>query len=303
MPIRLKWPIFMIICFFLLPHSVAADNTNALINGNYTGLSDMYFQQYIIDLDMSYIDGILVQETWTLLPGNANITMIGLSVPANSTVMRFQKQDMSDTTSAMDISYNRTGDILYFIETSTASSGLPQLYGLVYLVPESSNDQFTKTLTLPGYQPSSIHSLVLNVKTKEGFDPMIVDGTGMPLASNSRREGNITSFLFSHPSFNEITVSTAKAKSSNGPMYLSAAFFIAGLLILGGAIYLNKQKKDALKDTDIRELEHRYAAIQKVLSTIDSDLKQKIIDEDVHSSMYAKYTKEASEIKKELDKK
>ncbi|AGB49233.1 hypothetical protein Metho_0994 [Methanomethylovorans hollandica DSM 15978] len=300
--IRLKRSLFMITCLFMLLHTVAAGNTTALTTGNDTGFSDMYFQQYIIDMDMSYVDGILVQETWTLLPDNANVTMIGLSVPADSTVMLFQKQDMSDATSAMDIAYNRTGDILYFIENSTSPSGLPQLYGLVYLLPESSNGQFTKMLTLPGYQPSSVHSLVLNVKTKQGFDPVIVDGNGMPLSSNSRREGNITSFLFTHPSFNEITVSTTKAKTSNDTTYLSYLFFITGLLVLGGAIYLNRKNKDAHKDTDIQKLEYRYAAIQKVLSAIDSDLKEKIIDAEVHSLMSAKYMKQASEIKKELDK-
>jgi hypothetical protein len=253
-------------------------------------------------MDMSYVDGILVQETWTLLPDNANDTMIGLSVPADSTVMLFQKQDMSDATSAMDIAYNRTGDIFYFIENSTSPSGLPQLYGLVYFLPESSNGQFTKMLTLPGYQPSSVHSRVLNVKTKQGFDPVIVDGNGVPLSSNSRREGNITSFSFSHPSFNEITVSTTQAKTSNDTMYLSALFFIAGLLALGSAIYLNRKNKDKHKETDIQELGYRYGAIQKVLSAIDSDLKDKVIEEDVHRSISAKYKKQASEIKKELDK-
>ena len=296
---------FIIICLFLLSHTGAADNAAITMAGNDTDLSGMSFQQYIIDLDMSYADGILVQETWTLLSGNANVTMIGLSVPADSTIMLFQKQDMSDATSATDIGYNRTIDILYFSENLTSvSSGLPQLYSLVYLLPQRSNGQFTKMLTVPEYQPSSIHSLVLNVKTDQGFDPVIIDGNGMSLSSNSRREGNITTFFFSHPSFNEITVSTTKAKASNDPMYLSAAFFITGLLVLGGAIYLNKKNKDThKKGTDIQELEYRYASIQKVLSAIDSDLKDNIIDEDIHSSMSAKYKKEASEIKKELDKK
>jgi len=295
---------FIIICLFLFSHTGAAGNITVLTAGNDTDHPDMSFQQYIIDLDLSYADGILVQETWTLLSGNANVTMIGLSVPADSTVMLFQKQDMSDPTSATDIGYNRTGDILYFSANNTSmSSALPQLYSLVYLLPGSSNDQFTKLLTLPGHQPSSIHSLVLNVKTDQGFDPMIVDGSGVLICLNYRREGNITTFIFSHPSFNEITVSTAKAKASNDPMYLSAAFFITGLLVLGGAIYLNRKNKDAREDTDIREMGYRYAAIQKVLCAIDSDLKDNIIDEDIHSSMYAKYKKEASEIKKELDKK
>jgi len=291
------------ICLALLLHVCAADNTAASTAGNNTDLAGMSFQQYIIDLDMSYADGILVQETWTLLPGNANVTLVGLSVPADSTIMLFQKQDMSDATSAMDIEYDRTGDILYFSENITSvSSGLPQLYSLVYLLPQRSNGQFTKMLTLPGYQPSSVHSLVLNVKTDQGFDPVIIDGNGMSLSSNSRREGNITTFFFSHPAFNEITVSTTKVKTSNGPMYLSALFFLVGLLALGGAIYLNKKNKGRLEDTDFQELEYRYAAIQKVLSAIDSDLKDKIIDEDVHSSMSVKYKKEASAIKKELDK-
>jgi hypothetical protein len=291
------------ICLALLLHVCAADYTAAPTAGNNTDLAGMSFQQYIIDLDMSYADGILVQETWTLLPGNATVTLVGLSVPADSTIMLFQKQDMSDVTSFTDIGYNRTGDIIYFSENITSvSSGLPQLYSLVYLLPQRSNGQFTKMLTLPGYQPSSVHSLVLNVKTDQGFDPVIVDGNGMSLSSNSRREGNITTFSFSHPSFNEITVSTTKAKTSNDTMYLSALFFIAGLLALGSAIYLNRKNKDKHKETDIQELGYRYGAIQKVLSAIDSDLKDKVIEEDVHRSISAKYKKQASEIKKELDK-
>ncbi len=196
-------------------------------------------------------------------------------------------------------------------EISSISVRISLLYHRVAAVlqsglffPQRSNGQFTKMLTLPEYQPSSIHSLVLNVKTDQGFDPVIVDGNGMSLSSNSMREGNITSFFFSHPSFNEITVSTTKAKTSNDPMYLSALFFIAGLLTLGSAIYLNKKNKDThKKGTDIQELEYRYASIQKVLSAIDSDLKDNIIDEDVHISMSAKYKKEASVIKKELENK
>jgi hypothetical protein len=100
----------------------AADYTAAPTAGNNTDLAGMSFQQYIIDLDMSYADGILVQETWTLLPGNATVTLVGLSVPADSTIMLFQKQDMSDATSAMDIEYDRTGDILYFSENITSVS-------------------------------------------------------------------------------------------------------------------------------------------------------------------------------------
>lgn len=298
-----RW-LFISICLALLLHVCAADNTTAPTAGNGTDLAGMSFQQYIIDLDMSYADGILVQETWTLLPGNANVTMIGLSVPADSTIMHFQKQDMSDATSVTDIGYDRTGNTLYFSENITSvSSGLPQLYSLVYLLPQRSNGQFTKMLTLPEYQSSSIHSLVLNVKTDQGFDPVIVDGNGMSLSSNSRREGNITTFFFSHPSFNEITVSTTKAQASNRSIFLSALFFFAGLLALGGAIYLNKKNKGKPEDTDFQDLGYRYAAIQKVLSAIDSDLKEKTIDENIHSSMSAKYKKEASAIKKELDKK
>ncbi len=65
---------------------------------------------------------------------------------------------------------------------------------------------------------------------------------------------------------------------------------------------MNKKNKDTHKNVDNRELEYRYAAIQKVLSTIDSDLKEKIIDEDIHSAMSTKYKKEASAIRKETDK-
>ncbi|WP_370572029.1 hypothetical protein [Methanomethylovorans sp.] len=300
--ICLKQLLLVCLCLFLLPHAGAADNITAPTAGNDTDLTGMSFQQYIIDLDMSYMDGILVQETWSL-SYDENAIFIGISVPEDSTMMLFQKQDMSNSTSVIDLEYNRTGNILYFSDNATpGSSGLPQLYSLLYLLPGGSDGQFTKHLTVPGYQPSSIHSLVLNVKTDQGIDPVVVDGNGLSLSSNSKRNGNITTFFFSHPSFNEITVSTTEAKASNNSMYLSALFFIIGLLALGGAIYLNKKNKGRHKDTDIQELEYRYAAIQKVLSTIDSDLKEKIIDVDVHSSMSGKYRKEASAIKKELDK-
>lgn len=301
--ICLKQVFLVCLCLFLIPYAGAADNTITSTAGNNTDATGMSFQQYIIDLDMSYGDGILVQETWTL-SGEGNITAIGLSVPQDAVVMRFQKQDMSNATSAVGLEYNRTGDVLYFSNNITpVSSESPQLYGLLYLLPGESDGQFNKKIIMLGYQPSSIHSLVLNVKTDQGIDPVVVDGNGISLSSNPQINGNITTFFFSHPSFNEITVSTTEAKASNNSMYLSALFFIAGLFALGGAIYLNKKNKGTHKDTDIQELEYRYAAIQKVLSTIDSDLKKKSIDEDIHSSMSAKYKKEASVIKKELDKK
>lgn len=298
--ICLKQVFFVCLCFFLIPFAGAADNTITSTAGNNTDATSMSFQQYIIDLDMSYGDGILVQETWSL-SYDENATSIGLSVPRNAVVMRFQKQDMSNSTSAVDVGYTRTGDFLYFNDNAT--SGSPQLYGLLYLLPDESDGQFTKNLTVSGYQLSSIHSLVLNVKTNQGVDPVVVDGNGISLSSNSKRDGNITTFFFSHPSFNEITVSTTEVQASNNSIYLSTLFFIIGLLALGGAIYLNKKNKGRHKDTDIQELEYRYTAIQKVLSTIDSDLKKKSIDEYIYSSMSAKYRKEASAIKKELDKK
>ncbi len=300
--ICLKQVLFVGLFLFLMPYATAADNTTALYAGNYSDVAGMSFQQYIIDVDMSYADEILVQETWTL-SGEGNTTTIALSVPQDAVVMRFQKQAMSNTTSTVDLEYNRTGDILYFSDHITSEPSVsPQLYGLLYLLPEGSDGKFTKNLTVPGYQPSSIHSLVLNVKTNQGVDPVVVDGNGISLSSNSKRDGNITTFFFSHPSFNEITVSTTEAQASNNSMYLSAFFFIIGLLALGGALYMNKKNKVMHKDTDSQELEYRYAALQKVLSTIDSDLKEKIIDEDIHSSMSAKYKKEAYAIKKELDK-
>lgn len=295
----LKQLLFVCLCLFLLPYASAADNTTTSTAGNNTDLAGMSFQQYIIDVDLSYMDGILVQETWSL-SYDENATSIGLSVPRNAVVMRFQKQDMSNSTSAVDVGYIRTGDLLYFNDNAT--SGSPQLYGLLYLLPDESDEQFTKNLTVSGYQLFSIHSLVLNVKTNQGVDPVVVDGNGISLSSNSKRDGNITTFFFSHPSFNEITVSTTEAQASNNSMYLSALFFIIGLLALGGALYLNKKNKVTHKDTDSQELEYRYAALQKILSTIDSDLKEKIIDEDIHSSMSAKYKKEAYVIKKQLDK-
>jgi hypothetical protein len=299
----LKQLFFVTLFLFLMPSAIAADNTTAFDTGNYSDVAGISFQQYIIDLDMSFADEILAQETWTL-SGEGNITTIGLSVPQDAVVMRFQKQDMSNATSAVGLEYNRTGDVLYFSDNITpVSSESPQLYGLVYLLPGESDGQFNKKIVMSGYQPSSIHSLVLNVKTNQNVDPVVFDQNGISLSSNSQRNGNITTFFFSHPSFNEITVSTTEAKASNNSMYLSALFFIAGLFALGGAIYLNKKNKAMHKDTDIQELEYRYAAIQKVLSTIDSDLKKKSIDEDIHSSMSAKYRKEASVIKKELDKK
>lgn len=293
--------LFVGLFFFLIPYATAADNTTALNTGNYSDVTEMTFQQYIIDLDMSYVDEILVQETWTL-SGEGNTTIIGLSVPQDAVVMRFQKQDMSNTTSGVDVGYNRTGAILYFSDniTSVSSESL-QLYSLVYLLPEKSNEQFTKVLTVPGYQPSSIHSLVLNVKTNQNVDPVVFDENGLSLSSNSKRDDNVTTLFFSHPSFNEITVST-KEKKSNIFMYLSALFFIAALFAIGGAIYLNKKNKDTPKNTDVQELEYRYAAIQKVLSAIDSDMKEEIIDENIHSVMSAKYKKEASAIKKKLEK-
>lgn len=299
--IYLKQMLFVGLFFFLIPYATAADNTTALNTGNYSDVTEMTFQQYIIDLDMSYVDEILVQETWTL-SGEGNTTIIGLSVPQDAVVMRFQKQDMSNTTSGVDVGYNRTGAILYFSDniTSVSSESL-QLYSLVYLLPEKSNEQFTKVLTVPGYQPSSIHSLVLNVKTNQNVDPVVFDENGLSLSSNSKRDDNVTTLFFSHPSFNEITVST-KEKKSNIFMYLSALFFIAALFAIGGAIYLNKKNKDTPKNTDVQELEYRYAAIQKVLSAIDSDMKEEIIDENIHSVMSAKYKKEASAIKKKLEK-
>lgn len=300
--ICLKQLLLVCLCLFLLPHASAADNTTTSTAGNNTDLAGMSFQQYIIDVDLSYVDGILVEETWSL-PYDENAILIGISVPSDAVVMRFQKQDMSNSTSVADVGYNRTGHLLYSNDNIISrSSGSPQLYGLLYLLPDVSDGKFTKNLTVPGYQPSSINSLVLNVRTDQGFDPVVVDGNGISLSSNSKRDGNITTFFFSHPSFDEITVSTTEDKTSNNPMYLSALFFIIGLLALGGAIYLNKKNKVTHKDTDSQELEYRYAAIQKVLSTIDSDLKEKIIDTDVHSSMSAKYRNEASAIKKEMDK-
>ncbi|MGB3907252.1 MAG: hypothetical protein WBL02_02330 [Methanomethylovorans sp.] len=300
-----RW-LFISVCLVLLSHVCAADNTTMPTIINDTGPADISFQQYILDIDMSSAAGIIVQETWTLLPGNSNITninMIGISVPADSTIMLFQEQDMSDATSITDIEYDQMGNILFFSSNITsASSGRPRLYNLVYLLPQRSGGQFTKMLTVPEYQPALIHSLVLNVKTDQGFDPVLFDGSGMPLSSNSRREGNITTFLFSHPSFDKITVSTVNAKVSKGPMRLSAFFFSIGLLALGSAVYLNKREKDMHKGTDVQELRYRYAAVQKVLSAIDSDLREKIIDENIHNSMLMKYKKEENIIKKELDK-
>jgi hypothetical protein len=297
----LKQLFFVTLFLFLMPSAIAADNITALDAGNYSDVAGISFQQYIIDLDMSFADEILAQETWTL--SGEGITTIGLSVPQDAVIMRFQKQDMSNTTSAVDLEYNRTGDIFSFSDNiSSVSSESPQLYSLVYVLPEKSNEQFTKVLTVPGYQPSSIHSLVLNVKTNQNVDPVVFDENGISLSSNSQKEGNITTFSFSHPSFNDISVSTKEQRGSNNFMYFSALFFIAGLLALGGAIYVNKKNKDTHKNVDNRELEYRYAAIQKVLSTIDSDLKEKIIDEDIHSAMSTKYKKEASAIRKETDK-
>lgn len=297
----LKQLFFVTLFLFLMPSAIAADNMTALDTGNFSDVAGISFQQYIIDLDMSFADEILAQETWTL--SGEGITTIGLSVPQDAVIMRFQKQDMSNTTSAVDLEYNRTDDSFSFSDNiSSVSSESPQLYSLVYLLPDKSNEQFTKVLTVPGYQPSSIHSLVLNVKTNQNDYPVVFDENGISLSSNSQKGGNITTFFFTHPSFNEITVSTKEQKASNNFMYLSALFFIAGLLALGGAIYVNKKNKDTHKNVDNRELEYRYAAIQKVLSTIDSDLKEKIIDEDIHSAMSAKYKKEASAIRKETDK-
>jgi len=291
------------ILLFLMPYATAADNTTVEHVGNYSDAAGISFLQYIIDVDMSYADEILIQETWTL-SGEGNTAEITLSVPQDAIVMRFQKQDMSNAAAITDLEYTRTGDILYFSDDiPNGSSVSPQLYSLLYLLPEKSDGQFTKTFTVPGYNSSSIHSLILNVKTNEDFEPLVVDGNGIPLSSNSKREGNITTFFFSHPSFNEITVSLREKKVSNNTIYISALFFIAGLLALGGAIYINKRNKGVPTDTDVQELEYRYAAVQKVLSTIDSDLKDNIIDENIHSLMSAKYRKEASEIKKELDKK
>lgn len=298
----LKQLFFVILFLFLMPSAIAADDITVLDAGNYSDIAGISFQQYIIDLDMSFADEILAQETWTL-SGEGNITTIGLSVPQDAVIMRFQKQDMSNVTSAVDLEYNRTGDLFSFSDNvPSISSESPQLYSLVYLLPDKSNEQFTKVLTVPGYQPSSIHSLVLNVKTNQNVDPVVFDENGILLSSNSQKEGNITTFSFSHPSFNDISVSTKEQRGSNNFMYFSALFFIAGLLALGGAIYVNKKNKNTHKNVDNRELEYRYAAIQKVLSTIDSDLKEKIIGEDVHSAMSAKYKKEASLIKKKLEK-
>ncbi|WP_321417128.1 hypothetical protein [uncultured Methanomethylovorans sp.] len=299
----LKQVFIVFLCLFVVPHVVAADNITTSTVENNTGITGVSFQQYIIDLDMSYTGETLVQETWTLSDEGGTST-IGLSVPQDAIVMSLKNQDMSNTTSIVDLEYNRTSDILYFSDNITSiSPASPQLYSLVYLLPNESDRQFTKQFLVTGYQPSSIHSLVLNVKTKQDIEPMLFDENGLSLSSNSQKNGNITTFFFSHPSFNEVTVSTTEEKASNNFMYLSALFFIAGLFTLGGAIYLNRKNKGTHKDTDIQELEYRYTAIQKVLSTVDSDLKKKSIDEDIHSSMSAKYRKEASAIKKELDKK
>ena len=298
----LKQLFFVTIFLFLMPSAIAADNTTFLDTGNYSDVAGISFQQYIIDLDMSFADEILAQETWTL-SGEGNITTIGLSVPQDAVIMRFQKQDMSNVTSAVDLEYNRTGDIFSFSDNiSSVSLESPQLYGLIYLLQSDSDADFSKKLLVSGYQPAAIHSLVLNIKTNQGVEPVLFDENGNSLSSNSQKDGNITTFFFTHPSFNEISVSTKEQRGSNNFMYFSALFFIVGLLALGGAIYVNKKNKDTHKNVDNRELEYRYAAIQKVLSTIDSDLKEKIIDEDIHSAMSAKYKKEASAIRKETDK-
>ncbi len=217
----LKQLFFVTLFLFLMPSAIAADNITALDAGNYSDVAGISFQQYIIDLDMSFADEILAQETWTL--SGEGITTIGLSVPQDAVIMRFQKQDMSNTTSAVDLEYNRTGDIFSFSDNiSSVSSESPQLYSLVYVLPEKSNEQFTKVLTVPGYQPSSIHSLVLNVKTNQNVDPVVFDENGISLSSNSQKEGNITTFSFSHPSFNDISVSTKEQRGSNNFMYFSA---------------------------------------------------------------------------------
>nr|WP_321498622.1 hypothetical protein [uncultured Methanolobus sp.] len=298
----------------LLTPAMALSNDNGTLTADSAiiGQGNVSEYNHLIEVSLLNTGYIVVSESMVYLiesSGNpdSDQTQIKFWIPENAEIMQFQVTDMAGTNSAVPVNYTRGKNYLYFDpEDNEASSGMPLLYGIRYVIPDTGNEVFQKVIHEDGELEQSINRLITVVYHSEYVVPKITSAEGKTIMADETVAGdNYTSFEWSSPQFEEFNIVTEelepvtqKQTRYNSGMIIGILLFIA---VIGAVLYY-KKKDSRGNSKDISELQDLYDAEMAVIARIKHDRKNNKLSQEEYDKLEKRHGQNASKIKKEIEK-
>jgi hypothetical protein len=266
---------------------------------------------HLIEVSLLNTGYIVVSESMVYLIDSIededfNQTEIKLWLPENAEIMQFQVVDMSGTSSAVPVNFTRYDNYLYFYsDDNEASSEMPLLYGIRYVLPDTGDEVLRKVIYKNGELEQPISRLILTVYHDENTGISLSSENGVLLiADDTVMEANYSTYTWSTPEFNEFTifreekepVQNTEASDTN----LTIPILIVIIIVAPAAFYYTR-KYAPQNSKDINELQDLYDAEMTVLSQIKKDRKNNKLSQEEFEKVNKKHSENASKIKREME--
>jgi len=292
--------------------ALSPDNVTLSPESMTSGQGNVSEYNHLIEVSLLNSGYIVVSESMVYLidPTNkqhSNQSQIMFWIPENSQIMQFQTTDMAGSNSVMPVNFTRDGNYLYFYsEKNESSSGMPLLYGIRYVLPDTGDEVLRKVIYKKGELEQPISRLILTVYHDENTGISLSSENGALLtADDTVLEANYSSYVWSTPEFNEFTITRnekdlVQNTATSGNNLVIPLVIIILIVVVAGYYYM--RKNSSANSKDINELEDLYEAEMAVLERIKKDRKNNKLSKKEFDKLEKKHSESASKIKKELEK-
>lgn len=303
---------FIIISMATPAIALSSENQTSPAESMMAYQGDVSEYNHLIEVSLLNTGYVVVSESMVYLiesteDQDSNQTEIKLWIPENAEIMEFQVTDMAGTNSVVPVNYTRGTNYLYFYsEKNESSSGMPLLYGIKYVLPDTGNEVLRKVIYEKEELEQPISRLIVTVYHDENTEISFSSENGPLLTvDDTVLEANYSSYTWNMPAFNEFTIAREEKeavqnteKSDNN---LAIPMLIVIIIVAPAAFYYTrKYTPKSLKD--INELEDLYDAEIAVLARIKQDRKNDKLSQEEFHRLEKKHSESLSKIKSELEK-
>jgi hypothetical protein len=303
------------LCIILLQipaMALSSDNGNLSVESVTAEQGNISEYNHLIEVSLLDTGYVVVSESMVYLIESAgdqysNQNQIMLLIPENAEIMQFQATDMAGANSALPVNYTRDGNYLYFYsQENEISSGMPLLYGVRYVLPDTGNEVLRKVIYENGELEQPISRLIVTVYHNENSDISISSENGDLLtADNTVMEANYSSYMWNAPQFNEFTITCEEKElvqntTTSGNSQIIPILVV--IIIVAPAAFYYTKKYAPKSSKDINELEDLYEAEMTVIDRIKQDRKNNKLSQEEFDKLKKKHSENASKIKSEMEK-
>ncbi|TQD23464.1 hypothetical protein FKV42_13125 [Methanolobus vulcani] len=303
------------LCIILLQipaMALSSDNGNLSVESVTAEQGNVSEYSHLIEVSLLDTGHVVVSESIVYLIDSAedeysNQSQIMLWISENAEIMQFQASDMAGANSALPVNYTRDGNYLYFYSLENeSSSGMPLLYGISYVLPDTGNEVLRKVIYKEEELEQPISRLIVTVyHNGDAGISISSENEDLLTADNTVMEENYSSYMWNAPKFNEFTITCEEKElvqdtTTSGNSRIIPILIVIIIVVAGGYHYM--KKRTPANSNDINELEDLYEAEMIVIDRIKKDRKNNKLSQEEFDKLKKKHSESASKIKSEMEK-